>query len=72
MSRLICLCNKVSNKDVSRVLSKYPQAGLQDIINLTAASTSCGRCRIELEHIVKQIKENNKSAPSGQLSIPSD
>ncbi|WP_158275624.1 (2Fe-2S)-binding protein [Marinilabilia rubra] len=73
MSRIICLCNRVGGNDVEKVLSKHPQASIKDVMNLTAASTSCGRCRSELEAFIEEIKSKQPAtAPSSQLTIPFD
>lgn len=71
MSKMICLCNRVNAKDVEKVFTKHPQANLRDVINLTAAATSCGRCRTELEAFVEQVK-SKQSTPAScpQLTIP--
>jgi len=73
MSKIICLCNRVSDKDVEKILFKYPHASLQDVMIQTAASTSCGRCRNELETFVEQLKNKQPTpVPSPQLTIPFD
>lgn len=73
MARLICLCNRITTNRIENFLKKFPQAELSDVMQSTAASTSCGRCRRELESFVRQIKgkHENKSKDS-QLTIPFD
>lgn len=72
MSRIICLCNKVSQKKIETLIKKSPAASISDVINATAASTSCGRCRSELESVVlfckKEHSPGNKFGT--QLFIP--
>ena len=71
MSKIICLCNRVDSRDVEKIFSKHPHATLQDVTNLTGASTSCGRCRNELRTFVEKIKsEQPPLTPSSQLTIP--
>lgn len=73
MSRIICLCNKVTEKEISRIVSKYPNATLSDVINKTAASTSCGRCKSELQDVFSKLKSKYSSqANNSQQVIPFD
>ncbi len=73
MSKLICICNRVTEQEVAKVVSRYPQAELQDVINLTAASSSCGRCKTELEDVFNNLKALHSRQKNGaQLYIPFD
>jgi len=73
MSRIICLCNKVTEKEIASIVSKYPHASLADVINRTAASTSCGRCKSELEDVFGKLKSKYSSqAEKSQQVIPFD
>ncbi|MFW6327124.1 MAG: (2Fe-2S)-binding protein, partial [Bacteroidota bacterium] len=73
MSRLVCLCNKVTQKEIALIVSKFPHATLPDVINKTAASTSCGRCKSELQDVFKKLKSKYSSrANNSQQVIPFD
>jgi len=39
MSRLICLCNRITTNRIENFLKKFPQAELSDVMQSTAAST---------------------------------
>jgi bacterioferritin-associated ferredoxin len=73
MPNLICICNRVSHKDIARIVSKFPDATLPDVIVKTAASASCGRCKHELKTVYNRLKEKqNLPDKPTQLSIAFD
>jgi bacterioferritin-associated ferredoxin len=73
MFRLICLCNKVTEKEIARIVSKYPAATLSDVINKTAAPTSCGRCKSELQDVFSKLKSKYSTHKDrSQQVIPFD
>ncbi len=72
---MICLCNKVADDQIVKLLNKSPLASVSDIARVTHASTSCGRCRRELELLVGEFKKgqlDNNSSIAHQLEIPFD
>ena len=73
MSQLICICNKVTTHDVKKILTQHPHADIEDIIRLTAAASSCGRCRNELIARVEEFKQELPAQKDkGQLTLPFD
>ncbi|WP_010662840.1 (2Fe-2S)-binding protein [Marinilabilia salmonicolor] len=73
MSKLICICNRVSEEAIKKIVSRYPEATLQDIVNKTAASTSCGRCKTELQSVFERLKEQSSgNRQNVQLTLPFD
>ncbi len=66
MSRLICICNKVSEKEIRKLLKKSPLATVGDVARVSRASTSCGRCYNEMKNFIEQYQKKD----SGQLIIP--
>ncbi|WP_291861862.1 bacterioferritin-associated ferredoxin [Marinilabilia sp.] len=73
MSKIICICNRVTEEEIAKIVSKHPIALLQDVIIKTAASTSCGRCRSELESVFETQKQKYLTDEArGQLSLPFD
>ncbi|MGQ1890594.1 (2Fe-2S)-binding protein [Thermophagus sp. OGC60D27] len=73
MTQLICICNKVTTKDVKKILSHHPHADLEDIIRITSAASSCGRCKGELTAYVEKTKQEiSQKDNTGQLTLPFD
>ncbi len=74
MTRLICLCNKVSENDVRKLFKKAPLATLSDVVQATGASASCGRCKGELIALLEGYKKQSAGNPdqNPQLTIPFD
>jgi NAD(P)H-nitrite reductase large subunit len=73
MSKIICICNRVTEEEIVKIVSRHPTAMLQDLINKTSASTSCGRCKSELELVFETQKQKYfTDEVRGQLSLPFD
>jgi bacterioferritin-associated ferredoxin len=63
----------VSEETIKKIIVRHPEATLQDVINKTGASTSCGRCRTELEAVFQKLTENSSDKnKSAQLTLPFD
>lgn len=64
--KLICICNQVSTKEIDRILKKNPLYGFDEVKLATGASTSCGRCRNELEAYI-ECERSGKVSPQLRL-----
>jgi bacterioferritin-associated ferredoxin len=66
MPKIICLCNQVSQKQIQKIVQRHPSISLSELIQVSGASTSCGRCRTELKaeylNIITQVQANQKDA----------
>ena len=71
MKQLICICNRVTYDDIEKILQQYPHAEIEEIMHLSSAGTTCGRCRRELTAKVEEIKKLlfDRKKPQ-QLTIP--
>ncbi len=56
MQKIICLCNQVSQKQIQKIVQRHPSISLSELIGVSGASTSCGRCRTELKAEYLNIK----------------
>ncbi len=54
--KLVCLCNLVEEKEIERALKKGA-ASRHEIMKLTGAGSSCGRCHEEIDQLVLQYKK---------------
>jgi bacterioferritin-associated ferredoxin len=59
-NKIVCICNGVAEKEILKLL-KQGARDFEDIKKFTLASTSCGKCRREIESIVYQFFANNKN-----------
>ena len=66
--KLICICNIVTESEILQVLKKGAR-DLEDVKKLTFASTSCGRCKIETESIVKRYFDNKQLDPQQNIEF---
>lgn len=57
--KLICICNMVTESEILQILKKGAR-DLEDVKKFTLASTSCGRCKIETESIIKRYFDNKQ------------
>jgi NAD(P)H-nitrite reductase large subunit len=51
-SKLICLCNGVSEKEILSILKRGAR-DLEDVKKFTLAASGCGRCKAETEAVIK-------------------
>ena len=65
-SKLICLCNGVSEREILVAL-KQGARDLEEIKKITLATTGCGRCKGETEAAVNQYFSSK--APDLQQNI---
>ncbi len=76
MPKLICLCNEVSSQDLKKLIHREPMICLEELTQITGASTSCGRCRTELKREYLKMKEQSLDPKKHQQGIlpffPSD
>ena len=64
-NRLICICNFVDEKEITRLLKQGAKT-TEDIQYLTRAGTSCGRCLPEIDELVAN---SNKEKPKDQQKL---
>lgn len=58
-NRLVCLCNGVTEDDILRIMKKGAK-DVGDVRKFTLASTTCGKCKIEIDSIVDQFLRTKK------------
>lgn len=58
-NKTICICNGVTEKEISQVLKKGAR-DLEDVKKFTLASSSCGRCKTEVEAILNRHFANKE------------
>jgi bacterioferritin-associated ferredoxin len=66
--KLICLCNGIAEKEILKLL-KLGARDFEDIKKFTLASTSCGKCRREIESIVNQFFINKKNDAQQKINF---
>jgi NAD(P)H-nitrite reductase large subunit len=59
-SKMICLCNGVTEKEILQILKRGAK-DLEDVKKFTLAATSCGRCKSEVETIMKSHLSGKKT-----------
>jgi bacterioferritin-associated ferredoxin len=64
--RLVCICNMVSEKEIIHELKKGAKKAA-DIQKTTRAGTSCGRCLISINHLVKEFHIQNHTLKTGPI-----
>jgi len=58
---IVCNCNAVSKEDILKAISEKGAKTLEDIQNITKASTSCGSCAEIVERILREhVKEKRE------------
>lgn len=66
--RMVCLCNMVSAQEIIKII----HAGAittADIQKYTAAGTSCGRCKPEIDAIVEKYRTKSVKDPQLRISF---
>ncbi len=65
--RLICECFGVTDKKIIKAISQNQLKTVQEVTNYTKAGGGCGKCKPEIENIIKEYweKEATKSKPRG-------
>lgn len=56
-SKLVCLCNFVSEDEIIAVLKKGARS-TEEVQEFTRAGTSCGRCLVQIDQIVSEFINN--------------
>lgn len=64
---VICRCNEVNLAEIKQIFRKLPNVTLTELIDITGASTKCGRCRPLLEKTYEKLK--NELPKDKQLSL---
>ena len=65
-SKLLCLCNLVSEKEILSVLKRGAR-NLEEVQKITLATTGCGRCKGEIEATINHYFSSK--APDLQQNI---
>ncbi len=68
MSRLVCLCNVVSEKEILTALKKGARS-TSDIQKITRAGTSCGRCLVVIDALVEEFMSQVPADPQQKLDF---
>lgn len=68
MSRLVCLCNLVDEKEIFSVLQKGG-VSFNDIKKFTGAGTSCGRCHHEINSLLEIYEKKKPKDPQVKLDF---
>ena len=59
-NRTVCICNGVTKSEIVRILKKGA-INLEEVRKFTLASSSCGRCKPEVETIIDDYLKGKKS-----------
>ena len=52
---LLCKCYNVSENEIRRVIVENQLTSVEEVVNFTKAGGGCGRCRVEIEKILKEL-----------------
>ena len=52
MEDIVCRCHAVSKEEIVYAIKKQNAKNLGDIQRITAASTGCGRCGVQIKKII--------------------
>ncbi|WP_439183255.1 (2Fe-2S)-binding protein [Carboxylicivirga taeanensis] len=56
MSRLICLCKGIKEREITQILDKINTASLELIQEKTGAGSNCGRCISTIEAMLNKSR----------------
>lgn len=71
MSKLICVCNQVTDQAIKNLVKKSLAISPEEIVRQTGASSGCGRCRTELFAFLRKLRATDPSFhENGQLLLP--
>lgn len=59
-SKIICHCFEVTEDAIIEAVTKNGAKTLEDVGKLTGAGTACGRCKENIENIIKKYVKNEK------------
>jgi bacterioferritin-associated ferredoxin len=60
-NRTVCICNGVKKSEIVRILKKGA-VNLEEVKKFTLASSSCGRCKPEVEAILEDYLQSKNSS----------
>ena len=66
--RLVCICNLITEAEILNALKKGARS-TADIQKSTRAGTSCGRCLVEIDELVKKFKANQLVDPQQKIDF---
>lgn len=52
---IICTCYNVSENEIRRVITENQLTTVEEVTNFTKAGGGCGRCKVEIEKILKEM-----------------
>lgn len=67
-SKLVCLCNFVSEDEIIAVLKKGARS-TEEVQEFTRAGTSCGRCLVQIDQIVSEFINNQPTDAQTRLDF---
>lgn len=67
-SRLVCICNMVTEKEIHTALIKGSRS-TSDIQKVTRAGTSCGRCLVIIDAIVEEFLAQLPEDPQQRIDF---
>ena len=67
-SRLVCLCNFVTEDEIISVLKKGARS-TEDIQKYTRSGTSCGKCLVQIDQIVNDFLAQLPNDPQTKLDL---
>lgn len=67
-NRTVCICNGVTETEILKILKKGA-LNLEEIRKFTLASTSCGRCKPEVEALLETYLVNKKISPQRKIEF---
>ncbi|MCL4483032.1 MAG: (2Fe-2S)-binding protein [Bacteroidetes bacterium] len=59
-NRQICLCNGVTEKEILQLVKKGAK-NMDEVRKFTLATTGCGKCKFEVEALLKFHSDNKQS-----------
>ncbi|MGQ7870750.1 (2Fe-2S)-binding protein [Sunxiuqinia sp. sy24] len=66
--RLVCICNMVSEKEITAALKKGATS-IEDIQYATRAGTSCGKCLMTIDQVVQEYEMNAVIDPQRKIKF---
>ncbi|TCO06928.1 (2Fe-2S)-binding protein [Natronoflexus pectinivorans] len=66
-ANIVCFCNRITKKQLEKAIIKHSIINLNELSLATGAGSSCGKCRISMEQILKSSME---AIPDMQIRIP--
>lgn len=59
--RLVCKCFNVTDKKIIRAIKENNLKTVEEVTNYTKAGGGCGKCKPEIEKLLKEFREKEKT-----------